>query len=70
MPANQQNERLRRNLARVRATIAEACQRSARDPADVRLIAVTKLLAAGMWELGENRCSNWSAGRLPSGPPT
>ena len=57
-------ERLRRNLAGVRAGIAEACRRSGRDSADVRLVAVTKysdsdtiraLLAEGVRDLGENR---------------
>jgi pyridoxal phosphate enzyme (YggS family) len=57
-------ERLRGNLAGVRATIAEACRRAGRDPGDVRLVAVTKyvdleairaLLAAGVRDLGENR---------------
>jgi pyridoxal phosphate enzyme (YggS family) len=64
MQVTEQNERLRENLRQVRATIADACQRSGRDPADVRLVAVTKyadpdtirgLLAAGVRELGENR---------------
>jgi pyridoxal phosphate enzyme (YggS family) len=58
------NRRLRDNLERVRATIAEACRRSARSPDDVRLVAVTKyvdleiartLLEAGVHDLGENR---------------
>ena len=57
-------ERISVNLAEVRATIAEVCQRHARNPQDVRLIAVTKeqepsviapLIAAGVKELGENR---------------
>lgn len=64
MPVTDVNERMRDNLTRVRATIAQACRRSDRDPADVRLVAVTKyaeldtvraLLAAGVRELGENR---------------
>jgi pyridoxal phosphate enzyme (YggS family) len=64
MPAGQVHERLRQNLERVRATIAEACRRSSRDPAEVRLVAVTKyadldtvraLLAADVSDLGENR---------------
>ncbi len=52
------------NVAAVRRTIAEACRRVGRDPAGVRLIAVTKsqgpevlpqLLAAGITDFGENR---------------
>ena len=58
------HERIAANLAAVRAEIAVACARARRDPADVRLIAVTKeqepavlspLLAAGISEVGENR---------------
>ena len=57
-------KRLRDNLARVRETIADACRRAGRDPAAVRLVAVTKyvdldmigaLLDVGVHELGENR---------------
>ena len=57
-------ERIVSNLAEVRATIAEVCHRYARNPHDVRLIAVTKeqepsviapLIAAGVTDLGENR---------------
>ncbi len=57
-------ERISANLTEVRATIAEVCHRHARNPQDVRLIAVTKeqessviapLIAAGVKELGENR---------------
>lgn len=57
-------ERLRSNLSRVRAEIAEACLRAGRDPQSVRLVAVTKyvdaavtaaLCAAGALDLGENR---------------
>jgi pyridoxal phosphate enzyme (YggS family) len=56
-------ERIRRNLGSVRGRIAEAAWRSGRDPASVRLVAVTKrnppepirtLVAAGAVELGEN----------------
>ncbi len=52
------------NLAAVRAEIAAACQGAGRDPATVRLIAVTKsqgpevlprLAAAGVLDYGENR---------------
>jgi pyridoxal phosphate enzyme (YggS family) len=48
----------------VRARIADACERSGRSPADVRLVAVSKyldddtvdaLVAAGIEDLGENR---------------
>ena len=57
-------ERISANLTEVRATIAEVCHRHARNPQDVRLIAVTKeqepsviapLVAAGISDLGENR---------------
>jgi PLP dependent protein len=56
-------ERIRRNLESVRGRIAEAARRSGRDPAAVRLVAVTKrnppepiraLVAAGAVDLGEN----------------
>ena len=69
MPTAEGNERLRRNLADVRATIAEASRRAGRDAADVRLVAVTKyvdldtiraLLAAGVRDLGENRVQQLS----------
>jgi pyridoxal phosphate enzyme (YggS family) len=55
---------LRQNLALVQQRIAAACDRVGRDPADVRLVAVTKyaqpewippLLALGLEDLGENR---------------
>lgn len=57
-------EQLQRNLTQVRQRIAAACARVARDPADVRLIAVTKyaplpvvreLLQLHLVEFGENR---------------
>jgi uncharacterized pyridoxal phosphate-containing UPF0001 family protein len=57
-------ERLSGNLERVRAAIAHACRRTGRDPAVVRLVAVTKsvdldtiraLMALGVHDLGENR---------------
>ncbi|MBU0639114.1 MAG: YggS family pyridoxal phosphate-dependent enzyme [Planctomycetes bacterium] len=69
MPTSEGTERLRRNLADVRATIAEASRRAGRDAADVRLVAVTKyvdldtiraLLAAGVRDLGENRVQQLS----------
>lgn len=56
--------RLIENLNRVCETIAAACRRAGRDPAEVRLVAVTKyvtaavireLIAAGVVDLGENR---------------
>ncbi|HMO97340.1 MAG TPA: hypothetical protein PKD27_14610, partial [Tepidiformaceae bacterium] len=52
------------NLARVRERVEVACERSARDPESVTLIAVTKTwpaetlleaVAAGATHLGENR---------------
>ena len=52
------------NLARVRARIADACDRTGRDPAGVTLVAVTKtfpaedvlhLAALGVIDIGENR---------------
>ena len=56
-------ERIRENLERVKARIAEAAQRSGRPSGSVRLIAVTKrspaewirpLVACGALDLGEN----------------
>jgi pyridoxal phosphate enzyme (YggS family) len=56
--------RCRENLAAVRDRIAEACKRAGREPADVRLVGVTKyvtaesismLLEAGCIDLGESR---------------
>ena len=55
---------LQANLAQVRQTVAQACQRAGRDPRTVTLVAVTKymtppairlLLAAGVSEIGESR---------------
>ena len=55
---------LSENLARVRMRIAESCRRSGRDPAAVRLVAVTKyvppelirgLVRIGAMEIGESR---------------
>jgi pyridoxal phosphate enzyme (YggS family) len=55
---------LRETLPRVRASIADAARSAGRDPADVRLVAVTKghpveavraALDAGLGDLGENR---------------
>ncbi|HEX4131875.1 MAG TPA: YggS family pyridoxal phosphate-dependent enzyme [Pirellulales bacterium] len=56
--------RLRENVERVRATIADATRRSGRQPADVTLVAVTKYVGAevarqlveiGCHDLGESR---------------
>jgi pyridoxal phosphate enzyme (YggS family) len=64
MSANEASEKLRENLDRVRATMYQACDRAGRDPAEVRLVAVTKyvdleiiqvLLDLGARDLGENR---------------
>lgn len=56
-------------LARVQARLARACERSGRDPAEVRLVAVTKghsaerierdVLRAGQRLLGESRIQEW-----------
>lgn len=55
---------VRRNLARVRQRMADACARARRSPDDVRMVAVTKyapaaaiaaLLDAGVTDLGESR---------------
>ncbi|HYO89644.1 MAG TPA: YggS family pyridoxal phosphate-dependent enzyme [Candidatus Limnocylindrales bacterium] len=52
------------NVARVRGGLAQACEQSGRDPADVRLIAVSKThpasavceaIEAGVRDFGENR---------------
>ena len=57
-------KRIAENLNRIENEIAEACQRRRRNPADVRLIAVTKtvgletirmLLELGQADLGESR---------------
>ncbi|MFM8804424.1 MAG: alanine racemase, partial [Planctomycetia bacterium] len=57
-------DRVRSNLAAVRERIAAACRRAGRDPADVRLVGVTKyvsaesarlLLEAGCVDLAESR---------------
>jgi hypothetical protein len=64
MTATQQRERLQQNLSDVQARIRAACARAARDPATVRLVAVTKyadvgvirhLLELGVRDLGESR---------------
>lgn len=55
------------NVSAVRAAIADACHRCGRDQAEVTLIAVTKnqgpevlplLAAAGITDVGENRCEH------------
>jgi len=55
---------VRDNLAIIRENIEAACQRAGRDPADIRIVAVTKYvsverareaLEAGITDLGENR---------------
>ncbi|OCA85523.1 YggS family pyridoxal phosphate enzyme [Bacillus sp. FJAT-27225] len=52
------------NLREIQTRIAEACQRAARDPGEVRIIAVTKYVSieraieaveAGVADIGENR---------------
>jgi len=57
-------EDIARNLAAVRARIAVACERTGRDPAEVRLLPVSKTIeearirmahAAGLTEFGENK---------------
>jgi pyridoxal phosphate enzyme (YggS family) len=65
MPASRiADDRIAANVARVRASIAAAAERSGRRPADVTLIAVTKyvsaaetaaVIAAGCHDLGESR---------------
>jgi len=71
MPAaDEPADRCRDNLAAVRGRIAEACRRAGRNPADVRLVGVTKyvsaatarmLLDAGCSDLAESRPQSlWS----------
>ncbi len=66
-----------RSLAEVRARIAESCRQAARDPEDVRLVAVTKTvppeqvrlaLAAGQTVFGENRVQEALAKMPEVGP--
>ncbi len=70
-------EQLRRNVARVRSDIAGACQRARRDPADVRLVGVTKyvsptvlreLLGCGVDDIGESRPQQIAARAAECGP--
>jgi len=65
--------KLSENLKRIEGRIAEACRRSKRDPARVRLIAVTKsaplevirhLVELGVRDLGENRVQE-AAAKIP-----
>ena len=77
-------EAIARNLAAVKARIAEACARAGRDPAGVTLVAVSKThpaeavqaaLAAGQLVFGENRVQEAMAkfpplrAALPPGHP-
>lgn len=66
------------NLARVKERIAAACRRSGRDPAEVRIVAVTKThplalvaeaTAAGVDAIGENRVQE-AANKRPHLPHT
>ena len=63
-------DRLRQNFRRVRERIAAACERAGRDPAGVRLVAVTKTVTAdvaralvelGVTDIGENRVQEAAA---------
>ncbi|KFX79975.1 hypothetical protein KR99_25870, partial [Ralstonia solanacearum] len=63
-PQAESVEDLHRNMAAVRARITAACQRAGRDPADVRLLPVSKTkdeprirlaYAAGCRQFGENK---------------
>ncbi len=64
MPSESPPSDLSANVARVHEIIAESCRPARRDPADVRLVAVTKyvpaeliddLLAIGVTDIGESR---------------
>ncbi len=68
---------IREHLETVRARIAEAAQRAGRDPASVRLLAVSKTFplpdileafAAGQIEFGENRVQELES-KVPGGAP-
>jgi pyridoxal phosphate enzyme (YggS family) len=63
-PAARSAEDIARNVAAVLARIATACKRAGRDPAEVRLLPVSKTVeearirmahAAGLFEFGENK---------------
>lgn len=65
------------NVAWVKERIAAACARHGRDPASVRLVAVTKMIPlrqvvegcrCGLWDLGENRIPD-ALDRIPALPP-
>ncbi|MBI3269173.1 MAG: YggS family pyridoxal phosphate-dependent enzyme [Planctomycetes bacterium] len=65
------------NVRSVRERIARACERAARDPAGVHLVAVTKavgletvrrLADLGVRDFGENRVQQ-AAERIPNSPP-
>ena len=67
---------LEKNLTFIRARIQQACQRSGRDPASVRLVCVTKgvpvetiqqAVAVGMTDLGENRVQEARQKQLAAG---
>jgi pyridoxal phosphate enzyme (YggS family) len=69
-------ERVRANLASVRAEIAAACARAGRDPGDVAVLAAVKyvaaaelavLAAAGISLVGENRAQELAAKREAPG---
>jgi hypothetical protein len=77
MPIADWKEQLRDNLARVRENIANACQRAGREPAAVRLVAVTKyvsptvlreVVAAGIPDIGESRVQQLVARARELGP--
>ncbi len=68
---------LRDNVTRIRAGIAAAAQRTGRDPATVRLVAVTKyvspevlrqVVAAGVVDIGESRPQQLVARARDCGP--
>ncbi|MEW6198733.1 MAG: YggS family pyridoxal phosphate-dependent enzyme [Planctomycetota bacterium] len=78
MTATDWTQRLHDNVARVRAHIADACARAGRDPAEVRLVGVTKyvsapvireLLAAGVQDVGESRVQQLASRALEIGEP-
>lgn len=78
MTATDWTQRLHDNVARVRAHIADACARVGRDPAEVRLVGVTKyvsapviraLLAAGVQDVGESRVQQLASRALEIGEP-
>lgn len=64
---DEMRSRIARNLEEIRGRIAAAAERAGRDPAGVRLVAVTKavgvqeaqiLIELGVTDLGENRTQN------------